>query len=85
MRVRAGVAPRVASGDPAASKGKSAGGASFGKRRVGQERGAQPPTPPTRLPILCMQFWQSPGTGQEPVIAWLSPATASTALRVWAW
>jgi hypothetical protein len=37
MRVRAGVAPRVASGDPAASKGKSAGGASFGKRRVGQE------------------------------------------------
>eukprot|EP01047_Picozoa_sp_COSAG01_P058278 COSAG01_NODE_6846_length_3471_cov_17.654804_5_plen_72_part_01 len=31
MRVRAGVAPRVASGDPAASKGKSAGGASFGK------------------------------------------------------
>jgi hypothetical protein len=37
MRVRAGVAPRVASGDPAASKGKSAGGASFGKRRVGRE------------------------------------------------
>ena len=37
MRVRAGVAPRVASSDPAASKGKSAGGASFGKRRVGQE------------------------------------------------
>ena len=29
MRVRAGVAPRVASGDPAASKGKSAGGASY--------------------------------------------------------
>ena len=28
MRVRAGVAPRVASGDPAASKGKSAGGCS---------------------------------------------------------
>ena len=44
MRVRAGVAPRVASGDPAASKGKSAGGASFGKRRVGQEeRCAAPP------------------------------------------
>jgi hypothetical protein len=43
MRVRAGVAPRVASGDPAASKGKSAGVASFGKRRVGREskRGAQ--------------------------------------------
>jgi hypothetical protein len=37
MRVRAGVAPRVASGDRAASKGKSAGGASFGKRRVEQE------------------------------------------------
>ena len=37
MRVRAGVAPRVASGDPAASKGKSAGGASFRKRRVGRE------------------------------------------------
>ena len=37
MRVTAAVAPRVASGDPAASKGKSAGGASFGKRRVGRE------------------------------------------------
>eukprot|EP01047_Picozoa_sp_COSAG01_P142954 COSAG01_NODE_74395_length_214_cov_144.078261_1_plen_45_part_10 len=36
MRVTAAVAPRVASGDPAASKGKSAGGASFGKRRVGR-------------------------------------------------
>ena len=44
MRVTAAVAPRVASGDPAASKGKSAGGASFGKRRVGQEeRCAAPP------------------------------------------
>ena len=31
MRVRAGVAPRVASGDPAGAKGKAAGGASFGK------------------------------------------------------
>eukprot|EP01047_Picozoa_sp_COSAG01_P038430 COSAG01_NODE_3118_length_6562_cov_343.759554_1_plen_55_part_00 len=30
MRVTAAVAPRMASGDPAASKGKSAGGASFG-------------------------------------------------------
>ena len=39
MRVRAGVAPRVASGDPAGAKGKSAGGASFGKRRVERERG----------------------------------------------
>eukprot|EP01047_Picozoa_sp_COSAG01_P017567 COSAG01_NODE_932_length_12651_cov_50.381741_6_plen_90_part_00 len=29
MRVTAAVAPRMASGDPAASKGKSAGGASF--------------------------------------------------------
>ena len=85
MRVRAGVAPRVASGDPAASKGKSAGGASFGKRRVGQERGAQPPTPPTRLPILCMQFWQSPGTGQVPVIAWPSLRATSTALDQLGW
>ena len=33
MRVRAGVAPRVASGDRAASKGKSAGGCSSFKRR----------------------------------------------------
>eukprot|EP01047_Picozoa_sp_COSAG01_P012142 COSAG01_NODE_541_length_15735_cov_4.534088_5_plen_67_part_00 len=30
MRVRAGVAPRVALGDPAGAKGKSACGASFG-------------------------------------------------------
>ena len=37
MRVAAAVAPRMASGDPAGAKGKSAGGASFGKRRVGQE------------------------------------------------
>eukprot|EP01046_Picozoa_sp_COSAG06_P072553 COSAG06_NODE_21281_length_763_cov_0.506024_1_plen_116_part_01 len=37
MRVRAGVAPRVASGDRAASKSKSAGGCSSFKRRVGQE------------------------------------------------
>jgi hypothetical protein len=32
MRVRAGVAARVASGDPAASKGKSAGGCSSFKQ-----------------------------------------------------
>ena len=37
MRVRAGVAPRVASGDRAASKGKPAGGCSSFKRRVEQE------------------------------------------------
>jgi hypothetical protein len=37
MRVRAGVAPRVASGDRAASKGKSAGGCSSFKRRVERE------------------------------------------------
>ena len=37
MRVRAGVAPRVASGDPAASKGKPAGGCSSFKRRVERE------------------------------------------------
>jgi|EP01047_Picozoa_sp_COSAG01_P047448 hypothetical protein len=37
MRVRAGVAPRVASGDRAASKGKPAGGCSSFKRRVERE------------------------------------------------
>ena len=50
MRVRAGVAPRVASGDPAASKGKSAGGASFGKRRVGREERCAAP------PVFCWQI-----------------------------
>jgi hypothetical protein len=46
MRVTAAVAPRMASGDPAGAKGKSASGASFGKRRVGrEERCAQPPWP----------------------------------------
>jgi hypothetical protein len=45
MRVTAAVAPRMASGDPAGAKGKSASGASFGKRRVGrEERCAQPPS-----------------------------------------
>ena len=39
IRVRAGAAPRVASGDPAASKGKSAGGASYTSR--------------TKLTIIC--------------------------------
>ena len=53
MRVRAGVAPRVASGDPAASKGKSAGGASFGKRRVGREhRCAAPHVFARRIALL---------------------------------
>jgi hypothetical protein len=37
MRVRTGVAPRVASGDRATSKGKSAGGCSSFKRRVERE------------------------------------------------
>jgi hypothetical protein len=55
------------------------------REELGEKRGAQPPTLDRRLPILCMQFWQSPGTGQVPVIAWLSPRTARTALRVWAW
>ena len=50
MRVRAWVAPRVASGDRAASKGKSAGGASFGKRRVEQEHRCA--APHARLPQL---------------------------------
>ena len=85
MRVRAGVAPRVASGDPAASKGKSAGGASFGKRRVGQERGAQPPTLDRPLPILCMQFWSASRTGQLYVIAWPSVEGTSTALDQLGW
>jgi hypothetical protein len=50
MRVRAGVAPRVASGDPAASKGKSAGGCSSFKRRV--EREHRCAAPHARLPQL---------------------------------
>jgi hypothetical protein len=85
MRVTAAEAPRVASGDPAASKGKSADGASFRKRRVGQERGAQPPTLDRPLPILCIQFWSASRTGQLYVIAWPSVEGTSTALRVWAW
>jgi hypothetical protein len=43
MRVRAGVAPRVASGDPAASKGKSAGGARPSREELSKNTGAQPP------------------------------------------
>eukprot|EP01047_Picozoa_sp_COSAG01_P104261 COSAG01_NODE_33605_length_561_cov_1.636364_1_plen_64_part_10 len=43
----------MASGDPAASKGKSAGGASFGKRRVGQEErcAATHARPPPAHPV----------------------------------
>ena len=56
MRVRAGVSPHMASGDPAASKGKYAGEASFGKRRVGrEERCAAPHARPPRLQR--MQVW----------------------------
>ena len=53
MRVTAAVAPHMASGDPAASKGKSAGGASFGKRRVGQEERCATPhaRPPPAHPV----------------------------------
>jgi hypothetical protein len=53
MRVRAGVAPRVESGDRAASKGKSAGGCSSFKRRVErEERCAAPHVFFQRLPLL---------------------------------
>ena len=53
MRVRAGVAPRVASGGPAASKGKWAGGASFRKRRVGREERCAAPH------ARAQHFWRS--------------------------
>ena len=63
MRVRAGVAPRVASGNPAASKGKSAGGCSSFKRRVEREERcaapharAQPPTLVSALRELGMDI-----------------------------
>ena len=52
MRVRAGVAPRVASGDRAASKGKPAGGCSSFKRRVEREERCAAPharPPPSAL------------------------------------
>eukprot|EP01047_Picozoa_sp_COSAG01_P031324 COSAG01_NODE_2219_length_8143_cov_100.563083_3_plen_262_part_00 len=53
MRVRAGVAPRMASGDRAASKGKPAGGCSSFKRRVErEERCAAPHARARRLPPL---------------------------------
>ena len=55
MRVTAAVAPRMASGDPAASKGKSAGGASFGKRRVGREERCAAPHA-RAVHFLHMQF-----------------------------
>ena len=49
MRVRAGVAPRVASGDRAASKGKPAGGCSSFKRRVEREERCAAPHALTAL------------------------------------
>eukprot|EP01047_Picozoa_sp_COSAG01_P001671 COSAG01_NODE_39_length_33243_cov_28.298558_17_plen_90_part_00 len=67
MRVTAAVAPRMASGDPAASKGKSAGGASFGKRRDGREERCA--APPVFWPIL-LQMQLLPfgrGTAYPPV------------------
>ena len=66
MRVRAGVAPRVASGDPAASKGKSAGGASFGKRRVEREERCAAPHARSDRPwcvCACAQVGWAPGMG----------------------
>ena len=63
MRVRAGVAPRVASGDPAVSKGKWAGGASFGKRRVGQEERCA--APHARAQHFWLMRLQLSGRGQQ--------------------
>eukprot|EP01043_Picozoa_sp_COSAG02_P101510 COSAG02_NODE_37562_length_440_cov_0.988270_2_plen_50_part_01 len=48
------------------------------REELAKKRGAQRPTPPTRLPILCMQFWWASRTGQLYVIAWPSVVATST-------
>jgi hypothetical protein len=66
MRVRAGVSPHMASGDPAASKGKYAGEASFGKRRVGREERCAAPHARSDRPwcvCTCAQVGWAPGMG----------------------
>ena len=61
MRVRAGVAPRVASGDRAASKGKPAGGCSSFKRRVEQEHRCAAPHA-RAVQIWQLHNWSRPGS-----------------------
>ena len=66
MRVRAGVAPRVASGDRAASKGKPAGGCSSFKRRVEQEHRCAAPHARSDRPwcvCACAQVGWAPFLG----------------------